>query len=125
MLTAITIFTLAGGAVLGSRYKVLILAPAFLFVLVAVIGAGVARGADIWAIALEMLVATMALQLGYVGGSAFAVARRVRKPSRIRPNPTPVADPGRSGLAARARASAPSVRRYVAPHAKQRACAAR
>jgi hypothetical protein len=78
MLTAITLFTLAGGAVLGSRYKVLILAPAFLFVLVAVIGAGVARGAGIWAIALEMFIATTALQLGYAGGSALAVSVRKR-----------------------------------------------
>jgi hypothetical protein len=77
MLTAIIIVTIVGGAVLGLRYKeVFILAPAFLFPLLAVIGAGVARGAGIWPIALEMLVATTALQLGYVGGSAFAVARR-------------------------------------------------
>jgi hypothetical protein len=47
MLTAITIATTVGGAVLGLRYNVLILAPAFLFVLLAVIGAGVARGAGI------------------------------------------------------------------------------
>jgi hypothetical protein len=55
MLTAIIIVTIVGGAVLGLRYKeVFILAPAFLFPLLAVIGAGVARGAGIWPIALEM-----------------------------------------------------------------------
>jgi hypothetical protein len=41
MLIAITIFTLAGGAVLGLRYKVFILVPAVLFAILAVIGASV------------------------------------------------------------------------------------
>jgi hypothetical protein len=74
MLT-ITIVTVLGGAVLGLRHKVFILMPAATFVLVFVIGLGVARGASIWEIALEMLVATTALQLGYAGGSAFTAAR--------------------------------------------------
>ena len=78
MLT-LTVVTLLGGAVLGLRYKVLILLPAATFVLVFVIGVGVARGAGIWRIALDMMVATTALQLGYVGGSAFAAARKRRK----------------------------------------------
>jgi hypothetical protein len=68
MLIAITIFTLAGGAVLGLRYKVFILVPAVLFAILAVIGASVARGAGIWTIVLEVLVGATALQLGYVGG---------------------------------------------------------
>ena len=46
------------------------------FVLVFVIGLGVARGAGIWRIALEMMVAMTALQLGYPGGSAFTAARK-------------------------------------------------
>src|ERR1700730_4472240 len=44
--------------------------------LVFVIGVGVARGAGIWGIALDMMVATTALQLGYAGVSAFAAAFR-------------------------------------------------
>lgn len=81
MLTAITI---VGGAVLDLRYKVSILVPALLFVLLAVIGVGVARGAGIWAIALEILVASTALQLGYVAGSAFALARRPMSAATVR-----------------------------------------
>ena len=79
MLLILTIVTILGGAVLGLRYKVFILLPAATFVLVFVIGVGVARGAGIWRIALDMMVATTALQLGYVGGSAFAAARKRRK----------------------------------------------
>jgi len=78
MLT-LTIVTILVGAVLGLRYKVFILLPAVTFVLVFVIGVGVARGAGIWRIALDMMVATAALQLGYAGGSAFAAARKRRK----------------------------------------------
>jgi hypothetical protein len=74
MLT-ITIVTILGGAVLGLRRKVYILIPAAMFVLVFVISLGVALGAGIWGIALDMLVATTALQLGYAGGSAFTAAR--------------------------------------------------
>jgi hypothetical protein len=80
----LTAFTIATGAVLGLRYKVLILVPALLFVLLAVIGGGVARGAGIWAIALEMLVASTALQLGYVAGSAFDLARRPMSAAMVR-----------------------------------------
>src|SRR5262249_16996920 len=60
------------------------LPPTLLFVLLAVIGDGVARGAGIWAIALEMLVASTALQLGYVAGSAFALARRPMSAATVR-----------------------------------------
>ena len=78
MLTLTIVTILCGilcGAVLGLRYKIFILLPAATFMLVFVIGVGVARGAGIWGIALDMMVATTALQLGYAGGSAFAAAR--------------------------------------------------
>ena len=78
MLT-LTIVTTLVGAVLGLRYKVFTLLPAVMFVLAFVIGVDVARGAGIWRIALDMMVATTALQLGYAGGSAFAAARERRK----------------------------------------------
>jgi len=76
LLLTLTIVTVLGGAVLGLRYKVFILLPAATFVSVFVIGVGVARGAGIWRIALEMMVAMTALQLGYAGGSAFTAARQ-------------------------------------------------
>ena len=79
MLLTLTIVTIVGGAVLGLRYKVFILLPASTSVLVCVIGIGVARGAGIWRIAPDVIVATTALQLGYAGGSAFAAARKRRK----------------------------------------------
>jgi hypothetical protein len=66
MLT-LTIVTILGGAVLGLRYKIFILLPAATFMLVFVIGVDVARGAGIWRIALDMMVAMTALQLGREG----------------------------------------------------------
>ena len=69
MLT-LTVVAMLSGAVLGLRYKVLILAPAITFALVFVVG--FAREAGIWWIALDMVVVTTALQLGYLGGSALA-----------------------------------------------------
>ena len=65
-----TVVAMLSGAVLGLRYKVLILAPAITFALVFVVG--FAREAGIWWIALDMVVVTTALQLGYLGGSALA-----------------------------------------------------
>jgi hypothetical protein len=67
-----TVVAMLSGAVLGLRYKVLILAPAIMFALVFVVG--LAREAGIWWIALDMVVVTTALQLGYLGGSALAAA---------------------------------------------------
>ena len=79
MLT-LAIVAILGGAVLGLRYRVFILLPAVMLVLVVVIGVGVARGAGSGRIALDILVALTALQLGYAGGSAFAAARKRHKP---------------------------------------------
>jgi hypothetical protein len=79
LLLILTVITLLGGAVLGLRYKVFILLPAAAFVLVFVVGVGVAHGAGIWSIALHMFVTATALQLGYAGGSALAAARKRRK----------------------------------------------
>ena len=78
MLTLAVVIIL-GGALLGFRYRVSILLPSAIFVLVVVVGVGVARGTGMWRIALDLLVTTTALQLGYVGGSAFAAARKRRK----------------------------------------------
>jgi hypothetical protein len=75
----LTLVSILAGAVLGLRYKVFILLPAATLVLVFVIGVGVAHGASIWSIALDMIVAATALQLGYAGASAFAAARKRRK----------------------------------------------
>jgi hypothetical protein len=66
------------GALLGLRFRVFILVPAITFALVLVIGVGVARESGIWWIALEMVVVATALQLGYLGGSAFAATRAAR-----------------------------------------------
>jgi hypothetical protein len=71
----LAIVSILVGALLGLRFRVFILVPAITFALALVIGVGVAREAGIWWIALEMVVVATALQLGYLGGSAFAATR--------------------------------------------------
>ena len=56
------------GAVLGMRFKVLILAPAIGVTIIAVFAAGMARGEDLPAILLAGLLALICLQIGYLGG---------------------------------------------------------
>ncbi len=56
------------GAVLGMRFKVLILAPAFGVTIIAVFAAGMARSEDLPAILLAELLALICVQIGYLGG---------------------------------------------------------
>jgi len=66
----LTILSLLLGAILGLRFKVFILVPVIFSGLVVSTIAGFARGADLWPMVLTMMVASAALQLGYLGGTA-------------------------------------------------------
>jgi hypothetical protein len=70
MIAAI-IFSLALGFVLGRRFKFFVLIPAFLVVLVGVIGIGAAGGYDGWLIGLGAIVAALALQGSYLAGAYY------------------------------------------------------
>jgi hypothetical protein len=67
----IFIVVLLFGAVLGQRFKVLILLPAMSLTLICTITAGVARAQDGWSIALEAVCVTSALQIGYLVGTSI------------------------------------------------------
>lgn len=87
MLTAI--LTLLCGMVLGQRLKMLVLAPASLLVLLLAVGAGLARAATPWGIALSAAELVGCLQCGYLLGlairhlSVVARAKRMRRASVV------------------------------------------
>jgi hypothetical protein len=56
------------GAVLGLRFKVFVLAPVICIALVIVAVDGVARGDELWRLAVSMIVIATAVQLGYILG---------------------------------------------------------
>jgi hypothetical protein len=69
------------GVVLARRFKVLILAPAFLLTLALAVGTGLARTDAAWSIVSTALVVIVGLQIGYLFGSGM---RHVMV--QIRPN---------------------------------------
>jgi len=56
------------GAVLGLRFKVLILIPAIGFTIIAAVATGIAGGNGLLAILLAGVLASTCLQIGYLGG---------------------------------------------------------
>ena len=75
------------GAVLGLRFKVLVLVPAMGLGTIAVITTGMARGYGLRAILISAVLAVICVQIGYFGGlltryaTALARAGSQRKPS--------------------------------------------
>jgi hypothetical protein len=63
--------SLSIGIVLARRFKVLILAPAFMLTLVLALGTGLARTDAAWSIGSTALVVIVGLQVGYLLGSAM------------------------------------------------------
>jgi hypothetical protein len=76
-MTTIAAFSFLFGAIFGLRFKVLVLIPIItLGVILATIMAiasaiaGIARASDWWTLALSVIAASTALQLGYLAGTA-------------------------------------------------------
>ena len=70
------------GAILGLRYKVLILVPAFVLSSVAIFGTGMARSDNPSSILLTVFLAITALQMGYMAGAlicSIVAKTRARK----------------------------------------------
>jgi hypothetical protein len=57
------------GAMLGHRFKVLILAPAIAVAAVVAIAIGIARAEDVWFIGITVVLVTASLQIGYLCGT--------------------------------------------------------
>jgi hypothetical protein len=81
-MTQLIVISLLAGMVLGQRFKVLVLAPAIAFAVLAAIGAGVARPDAIWAIVLAAVATTASLQIGYLAGIGIRHLRIAARASR-------------------------------------------
>lgn len=68
------------GALLGLRFKVLVLLPANLIGSVATLGFGISQSSSFWSALLVTALSITALQMGYVSGTAIRCA--VLQPSK-------------------------------------------
>ena len=80
MMTMLAMTAMLIGALLGLRFKVLILVPAII-IGSATLGIGMAHSNSLWFTLLAMVLAITALQMGYLGG---AVIRFVSAGARVR-----------------------------------------
>jgi hypothetical protein len=78
------LISLVIGVVLARRFKVLVLAPAFMLTLVLAVGTGLARTNAIWLIGSTALVIIVGLQIGYLLGSVMGHVRVFARASRPR-----------------------------------------
>jgi hypothetical protein len=72
------------GAMLGLRFKVLILVPATVIGSAATLGAGMTHSNSLWSILLAMVLVISALQMGYLGGAVIRFVSGGRGSTRIR-----------------------------------------
>jgi hypothetical protein len=70
------------GAVLGHRFKVLVLVPTIVVGAAVAIFIGIARADDVWLISLTVILVIVGLQIGYLCGTilfSLAVAARATR----------------------------------------------
>jgi hypothetical protein len=72
------------GMVLARRFKVLVLAPAFMITAVLAIGTGLAHTNATWSIGLTTLVVIVGLQIGYLIGSGMRHVMVLVRAGRLR-----------------------------------------
>jgi hypothetical protein len=87
MMIMLTMTAILIGALLGLRFKVFILLPATVIVLAVTLAAGMAYSGSLWSTLPAMVLATAALQIGYLTATVVA-GTRVSKDS---PGPVAVA----------------------------------
>ena len=83
------IFTMLIGAVLGMRFKVLVLVPATALVVLLIAAAGIAHGDGAGVILLAMVLAAVGLQMGYLGGTGTRFAMAAARAPRLRSHGAP------------------------------------
>jgi hypothetical protein len=66
--------TFVAGIALGLRYRIGILVPAVVFVVIFALIVGIARGDHIWSIIWAMMIGGTAVQLGYLIGISIRAA---------------------------------------------------
>jgi hypothetical protein len=74
MALELAMISVLAGAVLGLRYKVLILVPAVMFAMIFTLIVGVAHADGLWSIVLMMTAVGIAVQIGYVAGIVLRAA---------------------------------------------------
>jgi hypothetical protein len=84
---AFAFFSLLIGALVGLRFRFLILVPVAMVALVFVMGVDVAREAGVWWIVLDMVVASISLQLGYFAGCTLRAFVSLPAPEHSYANP--------------------------------------
>ena len=72
------------GIVLARRFKVLVLAPAFMITLVLAIGTALAHTETTWSIGSTALIVIVGLQVGYLLGSGMCHVMAHARYSRLR-----------------------------------------
>jgi hypothetical protein len=75
------------GAILGMRFKVLILIPVIAFALIAILVGGVTRGDSVSAILFAIALVSIGLQLGYLTGIATRYTIALARAGRLRKSP--------------------------------------
>jgi hypothetical protein len=75
------------GALLGIKFRVLILIPALGAILLTVVAIGIAHADAVWAILITLVAAVSSLQIGYLGGAImqYAFARPTADHRRTQP----------------------------------------
>jgi hypothetical protein len=84
MLTTLTMTAILAGAVLGLRFKILVLVPATVIGSAATLGASITQGNGLWFLLLALVLVISALQIGYLSG---AFIRSVTAGTRDRKDP--------------------------------------
>jgi len=89
MCAAIVISAFIAGIILGSRFRVFVLAPAILLATISTVAITFANGVSGGAIVLVVLAVMVSLQCGYVAGVAIAYFAERSKLSRRTWRPSP------------------------------------
>jgi hypothetical protein len=74
MMTMLATTAILIGALLGQRFRVLILVPAIVIASAAILAFGMAHNNNLWSILLVTALTITALQLGYLGGTVIRFA---------------------------------------------------
>jgi hypothetical protein len=75
------------GALLGIKFRVLILIPALGAILLTVVAIGIAHVDAVWAILITLAAAVSSLQIGYLGGAIMQYAVALPTTDRRRTQP--------------------------------------
>ena len=78
-----TLLGLLIGTILGQRFKVLVLAPALLIILLLAVGAAVVGTNPAWSVGVSAAMAMIGLQLGYFFGIGIRYLKVIARANRL------------------------------------------